>query len=337
VAVADRFTVKSWDEFERTGRWSLVRRSLGVSSFGMNPVEIEPEGKIPEHDETERAQEEVFIVLEGTAAFVIDGEEHPAPTGTFARIDPEPNRREQMRDDGQGADRVGSGLERLRAAGLGLDQHRSLEREELPLPLQPACIADEASTRSHDAVAGNDDRDRVPVERSADRPRRARAADAVSEPAVGRRRAVRDALELLEHELLEGGQRGEVDNEVELAAAALEVLVELSPRLVERAWRPEHPGAVGPGEPLELGFRLRIEGDAANTALGGGDEKLADRGIGQVVGDVECAFCGGALPKGAVEAGGDSHVVLLLRRRTPEEAACRAASSLEPSAAAISA
>jgi uncharacterized cupin superfamily protein len=79
--VADRFTVKNWDEFERTGRWSLVRRSLGVSSFGMNLVEIEHEGKIPEHDEVERAQEEAFIVLEGTAAFVIDREEHRRPPG----------------------------------------------------------------------------------------------------------------------------------------------------------------------------------------------------------------------------------------------------------------
>jgi quercetin dioxygenase-like cupin family protein len=90
--VADRFTVKHWDDFERTGRWSLVRRSLGVSAFGMNLVEIEPDGKIPEHDEREREHEEVFIVLEGTAAILIDGEEHPAPAGTFARLAPEPNR-----------------------------------------------------------------------------------------------------------------------------------------------------------------------------------------------------------------------------------------------------
>jgi hypothetical protein len=27
-----RFTVKHWDDFERTGRWALVRKSLGVSA-----------------------------------------------------------------------------------------------------------------------------------------------------------------------------------------------------------------------------------------------------------------------------------------------------------------
>jgi quercetin dioxygenase-like cupin family protein len=92
TAVAERFTVKHWDEFERSGRWSLVRRSLGVGSFGMNLVEIEPEDRLPEHDETERGQEEVFIVLEGDALFVIGGEEHPGPAGTFTRLDPEPSR-----------------------------------------------------------------------------------------------------------------------------------------------------------------------------------------------------------------------------------------------------
>jgi quercetin dioxygenase-like cupin family protein len=90
--VAERFTVKHWDEFERSGRWSLVRRSLGVSSFGINLVELEPDAKIPEHDESERDQEEVFIVLEGSTTVVIDGEEHLAPAGTFARLDPQPSR-----------------------------------------------------------------------------------------------------------------------------------------------------------------------------------------------------------------------------------------------------
>jgi len=44
--------------------------------------------RIPEHDETERDQEEVFVTLSGSPTIVIDGEEHPAPEGTFARLDP---------------------------------------------------------------------------------------------------------------------------------------------------------------------------------------------------------------------------------------------------------
>ena len=83
------FTVKHDADFERSGRWLLARRSLELRSFGMNLVEIEPGGSIPEHDETGRMQEEVFIVLEGTAAAVIEGVEHPAPAGTYVRVDPE--------------------------------------------------------------------------------------------------------------------------------------------------------------------------------------------------------------------------------------------------------
>jgi quercetin dioxygenase-like cupin family protein len=86
------FTIKHDADFERSGRWSLARRSLGVLSFGMNLVELEPGGSIPEHDETARNQEEVFIVLSGTAAAVIDGVEHPAPAGTYVRLDPKPQR-----------------------------------------------------------------------------------------------------------------------------------------------------------------------------------------------------------------------------------------------------
>ena len=89
---AERFTIKHRDEFERTGGWALARRSLGLQSFGMNVVDIEPGSSIPEHDETPRDQEEVFIVLSGSPAMVIDGEEHPAPAGTFARVSPEPTR-----------------------------------------------------------------------------------------------------------------------------------------------------------------------------------------------------------------------------------------------------
>jgi uncharacterized cupin superfamily protein len=86
------FTVLHRDDFERSGRWLLGRRSLGLESFGMNLVELEPGGRIPEHDEVERDQEEFFVVLDGDVAIVIDGTEHPARAGTFARLDPRPLR-----------------------------------------------------------------------------------------------------------------------------------------------------------------------------------------------------------------------------------------------------
>jgi uncharacterized cupin superfamily protein len=82
------FSIVGRGDLERTGNWSLVRRSLGVQAFGINLVEIPPGESIPEHDETDRDQEEVFVVLEGSPQMVIDGDPHPAPPGTFVRVDP---------------------------------------------------------------------------------------------------------------------------------------------------------------------------------------------------------------------------------------------------------
>jgi uncharacterized cupin superfamily protein len=85
---SDGFTIAGLDELERTGNWSLVRRSLGLRAFGLNLVDIPPGESIPEHDEVARDQEEVFVVLSGDAVLVIDGADHPAPALTFARLAP---------------------------------------------------------------------------------------------------------------------------------------------------------------------------------------------------------------------------------------------------------
>ncbi|MDX6503937.1 MAG: hypothetical protein QOE29_1062 [Gaiellaceae bacterium] len=86
------FTISSEDELERSGRWALVRKSLGISSFGINVVEIAPGQGIPEHNEAERDHEELFVVLEGDLVAVIDGERHPVGARSYVRVDPEPSR-----------------------------------------------------------------------------------------------------------------------------------------------------------------------------------------------------------------------------------------------------
>ena len=86
------------DECETAGNWRLVRRTLGVTAFGVNLVDIPPGEQIPEHDEIERDQEELFYVLSGSPTLVIDGKEHPTRAGTFARLDPEHTR--TVRNDG---------------------------------------------------------------------------------------------------------------------------------------------------------------------------------------------------------------------------------------------
>jgi uncharacterized cupin superfamily protein len=86
------------DEIETTGNWSLVRRALGLSSFGINLVDIPAGEQIPEHDETARDQEEVFYIVSGEPTMVVDGEDHPLHSGDFVRLDPEHSR--TVRNDG---------------------------------------------------------------------------------------------------------------------------------------------------------------------------------------------------------------------------------------------
>src|SRR5947209_2603899 len=95
------YTIAHREHLEQAGNWALVRRSLGCRSFGVNLVEIPPGESIPEHDETARDQEELFFVISGSPTLVIDGKDHPAPAGTFARLDPSLQR--TVRNDASGA------------------------------------------------------------------------------------------------------------------------------------------------------------------------------------------------------------------------------------------
>ena len=81
------FTIAAPDDMEKAGNWVLVRRALGLNAFGINMVDIAPGERIPEHDETGRDQEEVFLALKGDATIVVDGTEHDLPEGSFARLD----------------------------------------------------------------------------------------------------------------------------------------------------------------------------------------------------------------------------------------------------------
>ena len=93
----DNYAIKHRDEFETMAgsgesTWLLARKALGTAAFGFNLVEIAPGGQTPEHSEGEGGQVELYAILEGEAVLRLDGEEHPAPAGTFASIEPEASR-----------------------------------------------------------------------------------------------------------------------------------------------------------------------------------------------------------------------------------------------------
>lgn len=98
------YSIKHRDDFESMegsggATWKLARKALGTAAFGYNLVEIEPGGQIPEHDEASSGQVELYIVLEGEAVMRLDGEDHPAPAGTFASIEPPASRTILNRSD----------------------------------------------------------------------------------------------------------------------------------------------------------------------------------------------------------------------------------------------
>ena len=88
-----KWRVARLDEIERRGSFIPVREHLGIHSFGINVRTVGEDGTlINEHDEA-GGQEEVYVVLDGTATFEIDGETFDAPAGTFVSVQPESRRR----------------------------------------------------------------------------------------------------------------------------------------------------------------------------------------------------------------------------------------------------
>lgn len=89
-----RYAVAHLGEIEEMddGRcpWRPIRHHFGITAFGVNAWTARDPGDriINEHDESEPdANEELYLVLEGRAAFELDGERVDAPAGTlvFAR------------------------------------------------------------------------------------------------------------------------------------------------------------------------------------------------------------------------------------------------------------
>jgi len=68
-------------------RFLPLRRQLGVSSFGMNQLVLEPgqRGRIHRH----ARQEEVYLVLEGTLTLVIEEEPTDLGEGELMRVGPD--------------------------------------------------------------------------------------------------------------------------------------------------------------------------------------------------------------------------------------------------------
>lgn len=89
------FTVRRIDELPAInhGAVRLAADELGVRSFGLQVLDL-PAGfaDYPEHDHAEDGQEEVYVVLEGSAEFEVAGDRLSAEPGTMLRVGPESRR-----------------------------------------------------------------------------------------------------------------------------------------------------------------------------------------------------------------------------------------------------
>jgi len=89
-----KWQVARLDEIDRRDTWIPVREHLGIRAFGINAYVPRDDGTIiNDHDETGSGQEELYVVLDGTATFEVDGEEIDAPAGTLVFAPPRSQRK----------------------------------------------------------------------------------------------------------------------------------------------------------------------------------------------------------------------------------------------------
>ena len=97
------YTVKRIDDTEAVvgGAFKRLRAELGVSSWGMQVLDIPPNvDRYPEHDHAEDGQEEVYVTLRGAAEIDIDGDRHRLDPDTVVRVGPGVKRKIYTGDDG---------------------------------------------------------------------------------------------------------------------------------------------------------------------------------------------------------------------------------------------
>jgi uncharacterized cupin superfamily protein len=86
----DGFTLRRIDDLSTTyhGAVKLAGDELGVQHFGLQVLDL-PAGfaEYPEHDHAEDGQEEVYVVLDGSAEVAGDDGSIHADAGTMVRVD----------------------------------------------------------------------------------------------------------------------------------------------------------------------------------------------------------------------------------------------------------
>lgn len=97
------YAVTHLEEMEKRDTWIPVRSHFGIGAFGTNAYQAKEAGDavIGDHSEVISKHEELYVVLNGHAAFTVAGEEDEAPAGTLVFVsDPEARRTAIAREAG---------------------------------------------------------------------------------------------------------------------------------------------------------------------------------------------------------------------------------------------
>ncbi len=81
--------------------WKPVRKTLGVTAFGINAYTAANAGDevVEEHTEQQLGHEEIYAVVSGHATFRVDGEKIDAPAGTLVYLDDVTQKRQAVANE----------------------------------------------------------------------------------------------------------------------------------------------------------------------------------------------------------------------------------------------
>src|SRR5262245_22039895 len=81
-------TFKRFEDLESyKGQFIYAGKGLGLTSFGMNLIEMPPNWQdYPDHDHAPTGHEEAYMVLKGSARLTADGQSWDLVPGTMVRV-----------------------------------------------------------------------------------------------------------------------------------------------------------------------------------------------------------------------------------------------------------
>jgi uncharacterized cupin superfamily protein len=123
-------------DMNATERFQRLREPLGIKSFGINVITLQPgqRGRIHRH----AIQEEVYLVLEGVLSLSVEGKERDLVKGEIVRVAPEVRRQLVNRGPGRCVLlALGGAGEHVGRDGTGFVSWEATEGappQEIPLP-----------------------------------------------------------------------------------------------------------------------------------------------------------------------------------------------------------